>query len=341
MSVGLARGWRRALVSTAAVGLSALPLAPAAGASPEATAQTPTVVAALSTASYGSVLVVGGTSPDLAGAPLYLFSGDADGRFGCTTKVVPSAFDLGDSEYHSMTCTGPESDFVVGSATDDWPALTTTGTPLAGRGVNQKLLGTVYRAGIGHQVTYGGHPLYLFDPPSDPFNPGGEDYLETGLPLPPWHGMWELVSAQGGQPAPGPATIETETLPDGKTAVAAQEFPTLVPHAITVYSFSRDRVGASTCTGTCAVTWIPVLTTGKPRVSGAIAAKYLGVIRRPDGTSQVTYNGNPLYLYSGEKIFNVGSVSGTVSYTTSTGTVGNGNGLPGPGGGRFSVTYPG
>jgi predicted lipoprotein with Yx(FWY)xxD motif len=233
-----------------------------------------------------------------------------------------------------------EADFTDGSATDDWPALTATGTPLAGPSVNQKLLGTVYRAGIGHQVTYGGHPLYLFDPPSTPFNPGGQDYLETVLPLPPWRGMWELVSAHDGRPAPGPATIETETLPDGRTAVAAQEYPTLVPHAITVYSFSQDRTGASSCTGACAVTWIPVLTTGKPRVGGAIAANSVGVIRRPDGTSQVTYNGKPLYLYSGEKIFSV-NFSDILSYTSPTGTVGNGNGLPGPGGGKFSAIYPG
>jgi hypothetical protein len=30
-----------------------------------------------------------------------------------------------------------------------------------------------------------------------------------------------------------------------------------------------------------------------------------------------------------------------VSYTTSTGTVGNGNGLAGPDGGKFSVIYTG
>ena len=335
------RSWRHGLVATAAaVALSALALCPPAGASPVATAQTVTVVTALSTATYGSVLVVGGTSPGLAGAPLYMFTGDVGGRFGCTTKLVPSAFDLGEDEYHTVTCTGPESDFAVGTDTDDWPALTTTGTPVAGLGVSQKLLGTVYRPGIGHQVAYGGHPLYLFDPPSDPFNPGGQDYLETVLPLPPWHGLWELVSARGGQPAPGAATIETETLPDGRTAVAAQEYPTLVPHAITVYSFSRDHAEASTCTGACAATWIPVLTTGKPRVSGAITEKDVGVIRRPDGTSQVTYNGQPLYQYSGERIFRV-SFSDTVSYTTSTGTVGNGNGVPGPAGGKFSVIYPG
>jgi predicted lipoprotein with Yx(FWY)xxD motif len=336
---GFAGRWRRAILATSAIGLSTLLLVPAAGASPQAKAQTATVVAALSSATYGSVLVVGGTSPGLAGAPLYLFTGDADGRFGCTTKVAPSAWDLGSGDYHAFTCTGPESDFVYGSVTDDWPALTATGTPLAGPGVNQKLLGTVDRPGIGHQVTYGGHPLYLFDPPSDPFSPGGQDYLETVLPLPPWHGLWELVSAHGGQPAPGAATIETETLPDGRTAVAAQEYPTLVPHAVTAYSFSRDRAGTSTCTGACAVTWIPVLTTGKPLVGGAIAAKDVGVIRRPDGTSQVTYDGKPLYLYSGEEIFRVSS-SDILSYTTSTGTIGNGNGLPGPDGGKFSVIYP-
>jgi len=53
----------------------------------------------------------------------------------------------------------------------------------------------------------------------------------------------------------------------------------------------------------------------------------------------VTYNGKPLYLYSDEKVFRV-SFSDTVSYTTSTGRVGNGNGVPGPGGGKFSVITP-
>jgi predicted lipoprotein with Yx(FWY)xxD motif len=329
------------------VGLGSALVAPAAGASPDAAAQTAPVVGALLTTTYGSVLVATGPSV-LAGAPLYMFSGDADGKFGCTIRLVPSAFDIGSGSYHAFTCTGPESDF-GSSETDDWPALTTTGAPLAGPGVNQKLLGTVNRPGIGHQVTYGGHPLYLFDPASSPFNPAGEDYPETVLPLPPWHGIWYLVSSHTGQPAPGPATIETELLPNGKTALAAQENPNGgQAHAITVYSFSRDHAGASACTGACAATWMPVLTTGKPLVSGmsqggppgpaTIAAKDLGVIRRPDGTSQVTYNGKPLYLYSAERIYKAGSLPG---YSTPSGTAGNGNGLPGPGGGTFSAIYPG
>ena len=101
-----------------------------------------------------------------------------------------------------------------------------------------------------------------------------------------------------GAASAGPATIQTETLPDGKTVVASIE----LLNTTTVYSFSRDHAGVSYCTGACAVIWIPVLTTGRPHVAGGVAAKDVGVIRRADGTNQVTYDGKPLYLYSAEKV---------------------------------------
>ena len=68
---------------------------------------------------------------------------------------------------------------------------------------------------------------------------------------------------------------------------------------------------------------------------GDIAAKDVAAARRPDGTDQVL-DGKPLYLNSAEQE--------VVSPTTGlqrTGTVGNGNGLSRPGGGKFSVVYPG
>jgi predicted lipoprotein with Yx(FWY)xxD motif len=197
-------------------------------------------------------------------------------------------FDPGQDADLRLTCTGPESDILNGVLSTDWPALTTIGVPVAGRGVNRKLLGTVDRPGVGRQVTYGGHPLYLFDPPSQPFVPAGEGYVETVEPFPPWHGFWSLVSSRGGEPAPGPATIETETRPDGKTAVAAKRESNVDPIAVTVYSFSEDRSGSSACSGACSVRWVPVLTRGRPHVAGGITAKDVGVIRRSDGTDQVT-----------------------------------------------------
>jgi predicted lipoprotein with Yx(FWY)xxD motif len=320
---------RTAIAGVIAIGLSVVALAMPVGASPVPSNPGATVVSAMSTTGYGPVLVVGGTGP-LAGAPLYLITSDADGTFGCTTALAATYMG-------PITCTGPESDFINGVQSDEWPALTTSGWPVAGPGINPNLLGAIYHPGIGRQVTYAGHPLYLFDPPSNPFVPFGEGFLETVAPLPPWHGLWQLVSPSG-QRAPGVATIETETLPNGKTAVAAEEYPNAVPGgaAITVYSFSRDHRGQSDCQWSCAVTWIPVLTTGPPQVSGGIAPRDVGAIRQPDGTYQVTYDGKPLYLYSAEQAV----FTSPAGPPQTTGTVGNGNGLPGPDGGRFAIVFP-
>jgi predicted lipoprotein with Yx(FWY)xxD motif len=44
-----------------------------------------------------------------------------------------------------------------------WPPLLTTGVPIAGRGVEQKLLGTTRRKNGTLQVTYKRHPLYYYE----------------------------------------------------------------------------------------------------------------------------------------------------------------------------------
>jgi predicted lipoprotein with Yx(FWY)xxD motif len=229
-----------------------------------------------------------------------------------------------------LTCTGPTSDIANNVQTDEWSALTAPARLEAGPGVKWGLLGTVYRPGVGRQVTYAGHPLYLFDPPSNPFTPFGEGFFETVLPLPPWHGLWDLVAAKSGLPDPGVATIESGTLPDGSKVVSAEEYPNTVSAAITTYTFSRDHRHDIDCTKSCAVTWIPVLTTGPPQAGAGVSAANLGVVRRDNGSWQVTYKRRPLYLYSQEQA----QFSGGQLITT--GTVGNGNGLTGPHGGTLS-----
>jgi predicted lipoprotein with Yx(FWY)xxD motif len=68
---------------------------------------------------------------------------------------------------------------------------------------------------------------------------------------------------------------------------------------LTVYVFEADKGGASSCTGGCASVWPPV--SGRPQTSGAAMSLHLGTITRADGTTQVTYNGHPLYLYAKDK----------------------------------------
>ncbi len=44
----------------------------------------------------------------------------------------------------------------------DWPPVTTSGKPVAGKGVKQSLLGTIPYKGKLREVTYGGHPLHTY-----------------------------------------------------------------------------------------------------------------------------------------------------------------------------------
>jgi len=267
----------------------------------------------LTTRAYGPVLVVKGGR--LAGFPLYQFSGDTAGRLGCG-RVRARGYDLVPSGALTMTCTGPMSDLFNGVNSDDWPAFTTKGRPVAGAGVRASLIGTIHRRGIGDQVTYAGHPLYLFDPSSAPFRPLGEDYLETVAPLAPWHGYWSLVSAANGDPDAGIATLETGRVASGERVVAVEGDPNINPLAVTVYSYSGGL-----CPASCAPQWVPVLTTTTPHVRG-LTARAVGDVRLANGSLQVTYDSHPLYEYSKEKVSL--APNGDLA---AAGTAGNGNGL--------------
>lgn len=71
----------------------------------------------------------------------------------------------------------------------------------------------------------------------------------------------------------------------------------------TLYLFLKDKKGsgASTCSDACAAAWPPVTTDGAPSASAGAGTSMLGTIKRADGTTQVTYNGWPLYYYAGDK----------------------------------------
>jgi predicted lipoprotein with Yx(FWY)xxD motif len=64
----------------------------------------------------------------------------------------------------------------------------------------------------------------------------------------------------------------------------------------TLYLFTPDNQGDSTCTGGCATTWPPF--TGDVSAGPGVDASLLGSITRGDGTTQATYNGWPLYRYA-------------------------------------------
>jgi predicted lipoprotein with Yx(FWY)xxD motif len=67
-----------------------------------------------------------------------------------------------------------------------------------------------------------------------------------------------------------------------------------------LYLFEKDRQGRSNCSGTCAVYWPPLLTSGKSIAIKGAKQSLLGSIRRADGSRQVTYAGHPVYFFSGD-----------------------------------------
>jgi predicted lipoprotein with Yx(FWY)xxD motif len=69
-----------------------------------------------------------------------------------------------------------------------------------------------------------------------------------------------------------------------------------------LYLLTKDSANTTTCTGSCAQTWPPLTVgSGEQATAGSGVTGTLGTIQRPDGTSQVTYNGIPLYYFGGDQ----------------------------------------
>ena len=251
----------------------------------------PATVSAASSA-FGKVLVVG--SGDYAGCSLYLLTSDqlhtlTGAGFGCSDGA--NAIQL-------------PCDTVL------WPALLTDGAPIAGTGVNPTMLGTVTRTdlpnlGAVQQVTYNGQPLYRFFLDETPGETEGANLFD---PVTDPAGTWYMVDPSRGLPATGPARLEMETAPVGgdgpeETVLAAtmNNDLSIFPNAnFPVYTLSPDN-HKSACQGVCAAAvWPPVLTSGRPQAGPGVDQQSVGVIVRPDGSHQVTYNGRPLYQFFGD-----------------------------------------
>jgi predicted lipoprotein with Yx(FWY)xxD motif len=128
------------LASAAVIPLTALAVAACGGggaataAQPPApskakTTRTPTQTATVRVAHSG----LGRILVDSTGRTLYLFKADSGNNSACS-----------------------------GACATAWPPLLVTGKPAAGTGLTASKLGTITRSDGTRQVTYNGHPLYLF-----------------------------------------------------------------------------------------------------------------------------------------------------------------------------------
>jgi predicted lipoprotein with Yx(FWY)xxD motif len=148
----------------------------------------------------------------------------------------------------------------------------------------------VTRSSTKKQVTYNSFPLYTDASDTGAAQEHGEAVVADG-------GTWYMVHAT--------ATTKgaTEVKPllqkanaggyDGVLANAASR---------SLYVLSNESAGAVHCTGGCLTTWPPLLVTSATSsiALGAGVSGKIGFVTRSSTTKQVTFNGYPVYTYSGD-----------------------------------------
>lgn len=124
------------------------------------------------------------------------------------------------------------------------------------------------------------------------------------------------ATGQANAAAAGSVTIKTMSTSKGTVLTNAA--------GLTLYWFAADTAAKSNCNGSCITYWPPVIGTATA-AAGTSLPHGFGTIKRADGQLQATYDGHPLYTYTGD---------------TAAGQF-NGNGLNASGGLWWAVTPSG
>jgi predicted lipoprotein with Yx(FWY)xxD motif len=195
-----------------------------------------------------------------------------------------------------------------------WPPLLTTGAPAGGTGVDASKFGTTKRNDGTSQVTYNGWPLYYYAKDKAPGDVVGQDVGD----------VWFVISPAGEKVKSPAEATEAPAASTGATMVNLGKNDKLGSFLVddkgmTLYLFTKDTPNTSNCYDKCATAWPPLLTTDAPVAGEGVDASKLGTTKRTDGTSQVTYNGWPLYYYAKDKAAGdaVGQDVGGVWYVVS------------------------
>jgi predicted lipoprotein with Yx(FWY)xxD motif len=100
-------------------------------------------------------------------------------------------------------------------------------------------------------------------------------------------------------PAQGSGTATAASSSGAALAAATVSGTKVVTNSkgFVLYWFAPDSSTASKCSGSCATFWPPVK---GPATAGSGVTGTLGTITRSDGTKQATYDGHPLYTFSGD-----------------------------------------
>lgn len=100
------------------------------------------------------------------------------------------------------------------------------------------------------------------------------------------------TKATGTSTPAGPVAIKTATTQSlGEVLVDAD--------GMTLYVFEKDTPSAIACVDKCTVAWPPLVGTAAQPGTGVTATSF-ATVTRPDGATQITVDGKPLYRFSGD-----------------------------------------
>jgi predicted lipoprotein with Yx(FWY)xxD motif len=178
-----------------------------------------------------------------------------------------------------------------------WPVLAGDSVT-AGDGLAAADFGTTTRTDGSSQVTFKGWPLYYFAG-----DKAAGDVAGQGL-----GDKWYVVDAAGtmiGAEAASPAAEGGATVNVASTSLG----DVLVDGSgLTLYIFTADGGGKSSCSGDCLVNWPALISDAAPTLGAGLDAASFGSITRDDGATQVTFFDMPLYYFAGDKA--AGDVAG-------------------------------
>lgn len=147
-------------------------------------------------------------------------------------------------------------------------------------------------------------------------------------------------SSTSGSSSPAPAASGTTV----KTAsVSSVDSTVLVDsQGLTLYHLTGEHAGKFICTSSaCLTAWHPLTVSSKAKPTGSVSS--LGVVKRSNGTMQVTYKGEPLYTFAHDSapgqatgeglrdvgtwfVIKTGAASSTTAPVSSTSTTSSGGG---------------
>jgi predicted lipoprotein with Yx(FWY)xxD motif len=122
---------------------------------------------------------------------------------------------------------------------------------------------------------------------------GGNGGASHAANVPPQAPGTQAPASSPAASSGGVTRIGTRSIPGIGTVLVSSS-------GLTLYHLNTDTSTTTTCTGGCAQIWPPLLTkSGHAPASPGVSGQF-GSLTRPDTGTQITFNGMPLYTYTGD-----------------------------------------